>query len=109
VIQIGKVIFSIIAVIGILYFGLFVTSKTLNSEAEDAINKIETEVYKNKNADIPSIIKSLRNNRDDIFYLVSPLRVNYSQRERSILYYSQFPLGPKHVYNLTNKTWGYEE
>ena len=76
-IQISKVIVSIIVVIGILYFGLFVTSKALNSEAEDVINKIETEASKNKNADISLIIKSQQKSRENIFYLVSPLHVKH--------------------------------
>lgn len=105
---------SIIALAPILlaaYGGALAVSHKLDSEAENAVSLYVSKInkYKKSNGRYPDTLDEINIKRVKIFFILSPSAIRYIKGDVIELYYTQFPLGPKHVYNLIEKVWSFEE
>ena len=81
-------------------------------EAEQSVVKYAKAIqeYKDRLGKYPEDLSQLNVKRKNVLAVVQPSKINMAIDQGKIqLYYLQFPLGPAHVYDLTNKSWGYEE
>jgi hypothetical protein len=101
----------ILLVVIAAYAGLMVISQKLDAEAENAISLYELKLnkYKVLNGKYPESLHEVNITRKNPLFLIKPSPIKYTRNEFVELYYIQFPLGPKRVYNLSNKAWRFEE
>jgi hypothetical protein len=88
-----------------------VISNKLDAEAEKAILLYEVKLnkYKALNGEYPKSLHEVSITREKPLFFITPSEIKYTQNDIVELYYTQFPLGPKHIYKLSNKSWSYEE
>lgn len=94
-----------------VYGSVLAISHKLDAEAENAILQYKSAIsdYKIVNGRYPNSLHEIEIKRENIYPFVDPSEIKYIKGDTVELYYTQFPLGPKHVYNLKQKAWRYEE
>jgi len=97
---------------GAAYFFLLYVSSQLDVEAEQSVVKYAKAIqeYKHRRGKYPEGLTQLNIERKNLLVVIRPSKIHMVIDQGKIrLYYLQFPLGPAHVYDLTNRSWDYEE
>jgi len=101
-----------VIIILVSYSSLLFISHKLNIEAEQTIILLGqmSEAYKEKNEIYPTTVDDLSVKRTKILNFINPIEIQMTNEQNIFeLYYIQFPLGPKHIYNINTKEWYFDE
>ena len=106
-------IVSLVLLIPVLWFGTLGYGKLRDGSSEEAISHYisEIESYRKIHEAYPENLTALNSSVTNRVLGVLPsnkIRYRFSDGEY-IIYYTQFPLGPAHVYSSKDKDWAYDE
>ena len=104
-------IFAAILLVTVSLAALVLVANKINREAESALNNYAEEIgnYNLNNSHYPTTITDIRVEREKVFYLFQQTEIHYQRSNQVLLWYSEFPLGPKRVYNLDTGELTFEE
>lgn len=104
-------LFVLVLLILAVYASLLSVSEKLDAEAKTAVMSYEKKLNEHKklNGEYPNTLDGINIKREKILIFISPIEIRYIKSDFIGLYYNQFPLGPKNVYNLSNRVWSFEE
>jgi len=105
------IVIALVLVVLASYSGLSAISQKLDAEAEKTILVYEAKLkeFKTLNGKYPESLGEVKISREKLLFFINPSPILYTKNNDIELYYIQFPLGPKHVYNLSNMAWRFEE
>lgn len=96
----------------ITYALLLFISSNLDNQAQKNIVQYSEQIslYKSNNGDLPVSINKLNVKTTKLFKIIPANKISYRvNKDHYTLYYNQWPLGPRHLYDSKSSEWSFEE